>query len=90
MRPRRRARHSRPVIELAPGEARTACLTCRDAGAFHRWHACTPCAQCRSAETGACARHAWDLNLASGYARLHGRLGGHFPNPGNGGCWDER
>ena len=85
MRLRRRARHSRPVLELTPGEARIAYLACRDAEAFRRWHACTPCARCRSAETGACARHARDLNLAGGYARLRAQLGGHFPYPGNGG-----
>ena len=69
MRLRRRARHSRLVLELTPDEARTAYLACRDAEAFRRWHTCTPCAQCRSAGTGACARHARDLNLADGYAR---------------------
>ena len=82
---RRRAGHSRLVIELTPDEARTAYLACRDAEAFRRWHTCTPCAQCRSAETGACVRHARDLNLADGYARLHARLGGHVPYPGDGG-----
>ena len=85
MRLRRRARHSRLVIELTPGEARTAYLACRDAEAFRRWHTCTPCAQCRSAGTGACARHARELNLADGYARLGAQLGGRFPDPGNGG-----
>ena len=84
MRPRRRARHSRPVIKLTADEARTAYLACRDAEAFRRWHTCTPCAQCRSAGTGACVRHARDLNLADGYARLHAQLGGHVPYPGNG------
>ena len=79
MRLRRRARHSRPALDLAPVEARTAHLACRDAQAFRRWHACTPCARCRSEGTGACARHARDLNLADGYARLRARLGGHFP-----------
>jgi hypothetical protein len=85
VRPRPRARHPRPVIELTPGEARTAYLACRHAEAFRRWHTCTPCARCRSAGTGACARHARDLNLADGYARLHAQLGGRFPYPGNGG-----
>ena len=85
MRLRRRARHSRLVIELAPDEARIAYLACRDAEAFRRWHTRTPCAQCRSAGTGACVRHARDLNLADGYARLHARLGGHVPYPGDGG-----
>ena len=82
---RRAARHSRLVIELTADEARTAYLACRDAEAFRRWHTCTPCAQYRSAGTGACARHARELNLADGYARLHARLGGRFPYPGNGG-----
>ena len=85
MRLRRRARHSRLVIELTPDEARTAYLACRDAEAFRRWHTRTPCARCRSAGTGACVRHARDLNLADGYARLHAQLGGHFPDPGGGG-----
>ena len=85
MRLRRRARHSRPVLGLTADEARTAYLACRDAEAFRRWHAYAPCAQCRSAGTGACARHARDLNLAGGYARLRAQLGGHFPYPGNGG-----
>ena len=82
---RRRARHSRPVIELTADEARTAYLACRDAEACRRWHTRTPCAQCRSAGTGACARHARDLNLADGYARRRAQLGGHFPYPENGG-----
>jgi hypothetical protein len=82
---RRRARHSRPVLELTAGEARTAYPACRDAEAFRRWHACTPCARCRSAGTGACARHARDLNLAGGSARLRARPGGHFGYPGYGG-----
>jgi hypothetical protein len=82
---RRRARHSRPVIELTADEARTAYLACRDAEAFRRWHTCTPCAQCRSAGTGACARHARELNLADGYAWLRARLGGHFPDLEDGG-----
>jgi hypothetical protein len=82
---RRRAGHSRLVIEVTADEARTAYPACRDAEAFRRWHTCTTCAQCRSAGTGACARHARDLNLAGGYARLRARLGGHFPYPGNGG-----
>jgi len=81
---RRRAGHSRPVIELTADEARTAYLACRDAEAFRRWHTCTPCAQYRSAGTGACARHARELNLAGGYARLRARLGGHVPDPENG------
>ena len=85
MRLRRRARHSRLVTELTADEARTAYLACRDAEAFRRWHTGTPCAQCRSAETGACVRHARDLNLADGCARLHARLGGDFPYPGDGG-----
>ncbi len=85
MRLRRRAGHSRLVTELAPDEARTGYLACRDAGAFRRWHTCTPCARCRSAATGACVRHARDLNLADGYARLHARLGGDVPYPGDGG-----
>jgi hypothetical protein len=87
---RRRARHSRPVIELTADEARTAYLVCRDAEAFRRWHTCTPWARCRSAGTGACARHARELNLAGGYARLGAQLGGHFPSPENGGLRDER
>ena len=85
MRLRRRARHSRPVIELTADEARTAYLACRDAEAFRRWHTCTPFAHCRSAGTGACARHTRDLNLADGYARPRARLGGHVPYPDNGG-----
>jgi hypothetical protein len=87
---RRRARHSRLVIELAPDEARTAYLACRDAEASRRWHICTPCAQCRSAEAGACVRHARDLYLADGYARLHARLGGHFPDRAMGACRDDQ
>ena len=90
MRLRRRARHCRPVLGLTADEARTAYLACRGAGAFRRWHACSPCALCRSAGTGACPRHARDLNLAGHYARLRARLGGHFPYPGDGGCWDEK
>jgi hypothetical protein len=82
---RRRARHSCAVIELTADEARTAYLACRDVEAFRRWHTCTPCAQCRSAGTGACVRHARDLYLADGYARLDAQLGGHFPHPGDGG-----
>jgi hypothetical protein len=82
---RRRARHSCLVIELIPDEARTAYLACRDAEAFRRWHTCTPCAQCRSAGTGACARHARELNLADGYAWLRAQLGGHFPYLEDGG-----
>ena len=81
----RPARHSCLVIELTPDEARTAYLACRDAEAFRRWHTCNPCAQCRSAATGAYVRHARDLNLADGYARLHARLGGHVPYPVDGG-----
>ena len=84
MRLRRRARRSRLVVEPTADEARTAYLACRDAEALRRWHTCTPCARCRSDETGACARYARDLNLAGGYARLRARLGGHFPYPGNG------
>ena len=90
MRLRRRARHSRPVIELTADEARTAYLACRDAEAFRRWHTCTPCAQCRSAEAGACARHARDLNLAGGYARLGAHLGGHSSPRKMGACWDDQ
>ena len=90
MRLRRRAGHSRPVIELTADEARTAYLACRDAEAFRRWHTCTPCAQCRSAGTGACARHARDLNLADGYARLHAQLGGQSRTRTTGGCWDDQ
>ena len=86
MRLRRPARHSRrPVLELTADEARTAYLACRDAEAFRRWHTCTPCAQCRSAGTGTCARHARELKLADGYARLRARLGGHVPYPDYGG-----
>lgn len=85
MRLSRRAGHSRPVIELTADQARTAYLACRDAEAFRHWHACAPCARCRSEGTGACARHAGDLNLADGYARLRARLGGHFPYLGTGG-----
>ena len=86
MRLRRRACHCRPVLELSADEARTAYPACRDAEAFRRWHACTPCARCRSAGTGACARH---LTLADSYARLRTQLGGHVPYPGYGGCRDE-
>ena len=85
MRLRRRARHSRLVTELSPDQARTVYLACRDAEAFRRWHTCTPCAQSRSAGTGACARHASDLNLADGCARHHAQPGGHVPYPGGGG-----
>jgi hypothetical protein len=90
VRPRRRARHCRPVPGLTAGEARTAYLACRDAEAFRLWHACTPCARCRSAGTGACAPHAWDLNLAGGYARLRTRLGGHFRTRAMRGGRDEK
>ena len=85
MRLRRPARCSRPVPGLTADEARTAYLACRDAEAFRRWHTCTPCARCRSAGTGACARHARDLDLAGGYARLRAQPGGHSPYPDNGG-----
>ena len=82
---RRRARHSRRlVVGLTADEARTAYLACRDAEAFRRWHTHTPCAQCRSAETGVCSRHGRDLNLADGYARLRTQLDGHFPYPAQG------
>ena len=85
MRLRRRALHARPVFELTFGEARTAYLACRDAESLRRLHTYTPCGQCRSAEDGVCARHARDLDLADGYARLRAQLGGHFPYPDNGG-----
>ena len=82
---RRRARHSRLlVVGLTTDEARTAYLACRDAEVFRRWHTHTPCAQCRSAETGICSRHGRDLNLADGYARLGAQLDGRFPPPGQG------
>ena len=86
MRPRRRARRSRPILVLTADQARTAYLACRDAEAFRRWHACTRCARCRSARAGACVRHVRDLNLAGGCARP----GGHVLYPSHGGGRDER
>jgi hypothetical protein len=79
LRPRRRHSRRGPVIRLTPREARTAYLACRDAEDFRRWSTRTPCSRCRADDTGVCARHFRDLNLADGYARLRVQLGSLLP-----------
>jgi len=80
MSPVLRKRHSRhPRLELSLDEARTLYLACRDAETLRRWNTRVPCGQCRLADTGICARHSRDVDLAEAYARMRTEIGGRLP-----------